>query len=817
MSQPADRIIQVEDMGDERIDTTGNPDVPPSEQHQSSWSQPTFSDGSEPIFNMYVKMSQEEDDKMANRWQKDADGILIFTGLFSASVAALLAVSIQDLRPNSQDTSAFYLANIYLLLADPNISRASILASPATPPPFSPPRYAIWVNSLWFLSLVISLTSALLATLLQQWARRYLTITQPPRLSPHKRARIRSFFADGVEKFHLPLAVETLPALLHVSLFLFFSGLLVFLFNINHTTFSIPLLCPLTSSAWFLLNGVQYQVFRILAFVTPFCDFTAATWWLFHDMRETYRERTSWGIVKAAQESPSKMSAEIDNRVLKWTFEALDEDRELEQFFEGIPAFCTSQVVHEPRHILAQLNVKVFAAACDGFLIRTFSSHSLSERIKERRFILCMQAMDALNSSLFPPYGFFSQVFGPPAIDGVLQSVPIGQLLRSRCHSSKGISALYAQTLVAGIIASVPERNGRWKLLVMDQLQISKDVLEEYLAQGDSVLLANWIQFFRVYLEHPWNSVSNEIWQITLIISKFDIRNTLPRLQHDFCALWNQLLNSRSYTDSVLRPNWDLFIALHPVPTAFDPFNSDPFLGQTFYFPMCNVPGHHSDDVTDEITHSLIHSSPVHPPDADLNNIALAVPEIPSLPADHSHINLTEQSSPHGVPHATPIIQSSHLPPPANVGNIDFAITVPDPALTIETATSIAISPSLPSSRGAVDWQYKTDLDVDSPSMVPGIPSSSSPVPASSDARPPDPLMSLARSPTSQIELITPGSRFLMQGSVPEISFTPPQMASGSQSNLSENDGMFDTHDNSLLTHPEDLVDTTPPYDDRPE
>ena len=27
---------------------------------------------------MYVKMSQEEDNKMADRWQKDADGILIF-------------------------------------------------------------------------------------------------------------------------------------------------------------------------------------------------------------------------------------------------------------------------------------------------------------------------------------------------------------------------------------------------------------------------------------------------------------------------------------------------------------------------------------------------------------------------------------------------------------------------------------------------------------------------------------------------------------------------------------------------------------------
>jgi Family of unknown function (DUF6535)/non-SMC mitotic condensation complex subunit 1, N-term len=95
---------------------------------------------------MYVKMTEGEDDKMSNRWQKDADGILIFVsphlglltgmgsafslnsvaGLFSAALAAFAAVSVQDLKPNPQDNSAFYLANIYQLLADPTISRESI-------------------------------------------------------------------------------------------------------------------------------------------------------------------------------------------------------------------------------------------------------------------------------------------------------------------------------------------------------------------------------------------------------------------------------------------------------------------------------------------------------------------------------------------------------------------------------------------------------------------------------------------------------------------------------------------------------------------
>ncbi|KAH9054796.1 hypothetical protein EDB87DRAFT_1767474 [Lactarius vividus] len=102
---------------------------------------------------------------MAKNWKADANGILIFTGLFSAAVVSLISVSIQDIQPNPQDTSNFYLTNIYQTIADLNST-----SLPTSPPPFSPPDYAVWVNSLWFMSLVISLTCALLVTLLQQWA-----------------------------------------------------------------------------------------------------------------------------------------------------------------------------------------------------------------------------------------------------------------------------------------------------------------------------------------------------------------------------------------------------------------------------------------------------------------------------------------------------------------------------------------------------------------------------------------------------------------------------------------------------------------------
>ena len=131
---------------------------------------------------MYLQLAAEEDKKMTDNWKADTDGILIFvsgiqhvtyprtlilsskTGLFSAAVAALVSVSVQELKPNSQDISAFYLANVYQILANSNgsyITVPSILTYPTTP--FSSPNSAMWVNSLWFLSLVISLTCTPLA------------------------------------------------------------------------------------------------------------------------------------------------------------------------------------------------------------------------------------------------------------------------------------------------------------------------------------------------------------------------------------------------------------------------------------------------------------------------------------------------------------------------------------------------------------------------------------------------------------------------------------------------------------------------------
>src|SRR5258707_12125805 len=90
----------------------------------------------------------------------------------------------------------------------------------------------IWVKAMWLISLVLSLTSALIATLLQQWARRYIETINTPS-EPNRRARIRSFLFLGTEFYHMRVLVEIVPTFLHLSLFLFFAGLVVVFHTIN--------------------------------------------------------------------------------------------------------------------------------------------------------------------------------------------------------------------------------------------------------------------------------------------------------------------------------------------------------------------------------------------------------------------------------------------------------------------------------------------------------------------------------------------------------------------------------------------------------
>ena len=339
-------------------------------------------------------------------------------------VAALLAVSVSNVQQNPQATTNFYLAHIYQQLNGSQLSIPPGLSNPTEP--FAPPTAEIWVNGLWFLSLVISLTCALLATLLQQWARRYLRVAYP-RYNSHKQARIRAFYRDRVENLHISWTIEVLPGLLHISLFLFFAGLSVFLFGVHHTIFKVvtawiavcvilyacltflPVIrkdslraTPLSVPFSFCLTGIRYMFFRILrrfpqiasAFM-PLRSRDPPTTDLYDFFSPTMR--------KTAEAFAFKLNPTIDCDSLLWTFDSLNDDMDFEKFFEGLPRLCDSKTGKDLKlqECFILPNKKKLSGALIGLMDRTLPDR-VSESVRRRRVIICTKVVDS--TSLLGPW-----------------------------------------------------------------------------------------------------------------------------------------------------------------------------------------------------------------------------------------------------------------------------------------------------------------------------------------------------------------------------------------------------------------------------
>ena len=616
-------------------------------------------------------------------------------------------MSLQGLQQNPQDTSNFYLANLYqATITDPN--RSNISASlPTSPPPFSPPTYAVWVNSLWFLSLIISITCALLATLLQQWARRYLKVTQT-RSSLHKRARIRSFFAEGVEQSYLTMVVEALPTLIHLSVSLFFAGLAVFLWNINLTIFALvlswigvcaalygcitlipmfrhssPYYSPLTSVARPVVRALLY-VFMILYFgFYALVDSFSSCWKRCSGLVRIFAHPLSWfmHLLRLTSMTPKeailKSSSEIDTRAFTWTFDSLDEDHELDRFFSGLPGFHNSRVLKDPLRGLDYWQKLRPLEAAIRLLDRTLSSNVLPDQVRRQRADICTKAIDLMVTP-----GSFPNIvrqLGSEDQYGPAQSTEIVEFVR-HWDNGKAEDTTLVQAMFSIVVARVQRHDDSWFKLASNELGIPETVLREHAGHGDNLSLAILIYITRkqfIHIRNPfWPSYS--ISDILAAASKFNVQDTSLELQHEFCALWNEMVQDAKKGTSdipqyILGPIRNLYLALHrgtnSAPTRFSPATGDDdvILWDRDLYPVCNVSSHvHNDSASTALAPIVTHDDP------PLFPASIAGPVTPSFPLPepfHVDESLT----------TVPPYDNSY-PTRQTIENLCVPVTSPDPA-----------------------------------------------------------------------------------------------------------------------------------------
>jgi hypothetical protein len=193
-----------------------------------------------------------------------------------------------------------------------------------------------------------------------------------------------------------------------------------------------------------------------------------------------------------------------------------------------------------------------------------------------------------------------------------LRSVDFGLFLKDWSRVDRPITTYYSQCAVAIIISSVqaPARDDRWVQLVARQINLSKSSVQNHLANGDRILFSNLIYIIRQTFRasshiggHCEAHIKNVSSRTLESVCKLDARASLPELQHDFCELWNELVDAarrgehryvRNLSLSTLKNIRKVYITLHEgtdaLPTEFASIDdSDATLDHISLYPMCTI------------------------------------------------------------------------------------------------------------------------------------------------------------------------------------------------------------------------------------
>ena len=107
------------------------------------------------------------------------------------------------------------------------------------------------INSFWFLSLILSLTTVLVGIISLQWLREHQRYSDS--LSPRQSLGIFHMRTEALEKWYVPQIFAMLPLLLEAALVLFFFGIVDFLLDLSHAV-AIPVAVSIGLTTLFLVS-----------------------------------------------------------------------------------------------------------------------------------------------------------------------------------------------------------------------------------------------------------------------------------------------------------------------------------------------------------------------------------------------------------------------------------------------------------------------------------------------------------------------------------------------------------------------------------
>ena len=504
------------------------------------------------------------------------------TGLFSSIVSTFLSLSLPDLRNGTAALTPFVVVNVF-----------------------------------WLLSLVLSLSSALYATLFQQWSRRYLELSQR-RVAPHKRARIREYMFSSISTFKMTLAVKVMPVLLHLSIFFFFAGLVLYVWNTHatagyfifgfilvfafcyialtllpHLYLNSPFSTPFSEFAWRtsqrfilatfslinLLLGLSSSILALVSALIYQPTQEPSQWAQWRGaVRTRIKERRKWlklglqdSIMLNATEAPST----TDEIALSWTLTNLEDEREFEDFVARVPRFLESALSADASSVMLSL-MDVQASQSNQFdpvlgsrindLLKTCipGTSPLTDELRRNRLRVCLRTLwyfareynRRRNTTPLPTY--VRLVFANPEMTHRIQfEVDLAARLIGRSFCSLIVKKL-EQDIGSRTAQGHPPSVAELSCLAAILGKTSAEVVT-LLSQPGAIGLANIVSLtsseMDTLISQGVPSELQDMCQMTLDILLVDLLPTLPnaKLPPDLAANFHE---TYSNAQRLQAPNW---------------------------------------------------------------------------------------------------------------------------------------------------------------------------------------------------------------------------------------------------------------------
>jgi hypothetical protein len=267
---------------------------------------------------------------------------------------------------------------------------------------------------------------------MQQWARRYIRLPQIPS-QPRDRARVRGFLFLGVLKYRMSRTFEAAGVLLHLAVFLFFAGLVIFfstifkavaivitvcvgLFVFLYLAITIlpcidyrcPYVTPMSNICWYCWHTLlgffslcaRWLVKRLHGILVPYNTVEVTSpiqrilrdWWeLLDDSVRKHGKRLNDGIQGTIIWRAIDASAEVDPEALTWLLNgpAMADKSKIQEFVSSMPGTTIVQLISSPVN-----DGKFFSQHLSALLQScTPGPTGLDDAARRRRLLVCLNAV----------------------------------------------------------------------------------------------------------------------------------------------------------------------------------------------------------------------------------------------------------------------------------------------------------------------------------------------------------------------------------------------------------------------------------------